>query len=285
MAPKNFQTATIASVGSIQISEQVLRNKFKEHFDEDHVSVIVELLQHFDLCYRLKHNNTVFEFPAFIQTPLDLNKWKPEPNFKLYCGRHLVCTEETDSFPPGFFSRLQVSMSEVLDAEKVLHHFKSNFIVDARCYQCLVQMNTSSTCIALTGRSEGGCVQDCMQLLDTVQTQVGKLVRNVCPTIFLKLMIPSTVDLKNHVQQPFCYSIHELTAGGPGVRIAAGTKESVTDLLYMGDEEYRKANEGVQTKVAYIPLATILQVQELLSDGDIVSALREVATYNMQCHF
>lgn len=271
LAPESFPAARIASVGSAKISEELLRAKFMEHIDEDNIHVIVELLQHFDLCYRLNGGNT-FVFPVLIETALDPGMWKPESNFTKYCGRHLVCTEETDSFPPGFFSRLQVSVSTASVNEKV-HHFKGSFIVDALSYQCLVHMNSFCTSITLTGRSEKECVQDAVQLLDVVQSHIGGLIRNVCPTLFLKLMIPSSVDLKNHAE-PHCYSIHEIVAGGSDMKMVANsssTKETVTDLLYMGDEDYRKAHEGKQTKVAYIPTETILQVQELLSDGEIVS--------------
>ena len=269
LAPESFPAAKIASVGSVKISEEVLQNQFKEHIDEENVPIIIELLQHFDLCYRLKGEDNVFEFPVLIETPLDPNKWKVEANFNRYCGRHLVCAEETDSFPPGFFSRLQVTVSPVLVHEKI-YHFKGSFIIDALSYQCLVQINSSSTAISLTGRSERECIQECILLLDTIQNQIAGLIRIVCPTLFLKLMIPSSVDLRNHIE-PHYYSIHEIIAGLEMIDNTTGVRETVTDLLYMGDEDYRKDHEGKETKVAYIPMETILQVQELLSDGDTVS--------------
>lgn len=272
LAPESFPASSrIASVGSVEISEDILRAKFKEHIDDENLHVIVELLQHFDLCYRLKGTD-VFEFPALIESTLDPKLWKPESNFTQYCGRHLISMEETDSFPPGFFSRLQVSVSTASMTEKI-HHFKGSFVIDAISYQCLVYVNSSSTSITLTGRSEKEHVQDALQLLDSVQSHIGGLVRNVCPTLFLKLMIPSSVDLKNHID-PHYYSIHEIVAGRSDMKMVAnsfGVKETITDLLYMGDEEYRRTHEGKQTKVAYIPTETILQVQELLSDGDTVS--------------
>jgi hypothetical protein len=270
LAPESFPAATIAPVGSFQISEEVLRAKFMEHIDEDNIHVIVEVLQHFELCYRLRGGH-VFEFPALIEAKLDPMMWKPESNFSKYCGRLLICTEETDSFPPGFFSRLQVSISTASVNET--HHFKSSFIIDAFSYQCLVQMDLSNTSVILTVRSGKEYVQDAIQLLDTVQGHIGALIRNVCPTLFLKLMIPSSVDLENHIK-PHYYSIHEIVARGSDMKMVAGnfgTKETIADLLYMGDEDYMRAHQGKQTKVAYIPTEIILQVQELLNDGDTVS--------------
>ena len=272
LAPGGFPAAKLTSVGSAKISEAIIQEKFKEHIDEENVSVIVDLLQNFDLCYRLKGDDTIFEFPALIETPLDIRVWKPEIMFTRYCGRHLLCAGETDSFPPGFFSRLQVSISTASTVEKV-NHFKGSFLVDAISYQCLVQIDTSSTSISLIGRAGSLYAQDSVKLLDSIQAQIGSLIRNVCPTLFLELMIPSSVDLRNHVR-PHCYSIHEIVARGPDAKMTAnskGTDETVTDLLYMGDAEYQKTHEGKKTKLAYIPAEIIVQVQELLRDGDTVS--------------
>lgn len=242
-----------------------------DHADEKDIPVIIELLQHFDLCYRGKVSS-IFEFPAFIERPLDRSLWKSESHFTGYSGRHLVCTEETDTFPPGFFSRLQVLISRVLTQEKI-HHFKGSSVVDALSYQCLVQISPSNSAIDLIGRSGKLFVQECIQLLDLVQSQIAYLNREVCPTIFLDLLIPSSTDLKRHVQ-PRYFSIHEIVSGmSMEANIPTGINESVADLLYLGDEEYQETQEGKQTKVAYIPMETILPVQELLSDGDTVSII------------
>lgn len=270
LAPESFPASKTASVGSMPITEEDLRAKFEEHIDEKNISVIIDLLQHFGLCYRRKGTNSVFVFPTYIDASLGSEKWKPESKFTRYSGRHLVCTEETDTFPPGFFSRLQVSISKTLQQENICH-FKDSILIDALSHQCLIQIDSSNTSISLIGRATGTSVRSSIQLLDLTQGQIASLIREVCPTIFLELKIPSSADMRSHTK-PRYYSIHEIVARRSDVKlVSSNTEETITDLLYMGDGDYQRAHEGKDTKVAYIPIEIILQVQELLNDGDIVS--------------
>lgn len=262
LAPESFPVSKIASVGSVTIPEEVLRARFTDHIDEKHISVIIDLLQHFGLCYLIKGSNRVFEFPTYIEKPIDPELWKPKQKFTRYCGRHLVCTDDTDTFPPGFFSRLQVLMSRALQQEQV-HHFKGSILIDAGSHQCFVKINLASTSISLIGRSGDKNVQSSIQLLDVAQIQIASLIRNVCPTIFLDLKIPSSADLRCHIE-PRYFSIHEIVAQNS----TSDTEESVTDLLYMGDEEYQRDHQGRNTKLAYMPLEIILEVQKQLNDAD-----------------
>ena len=145
LAPESFPVSQIASIGSAEITEQDLQNKFTEHVDKQHIPVILQLLQHFELCHRVRDKD-IFEFPCYITSPLDKERWKPEQRFIAYSGRIFECTDETDSFPPGFFCRLQVQVSEYFKQEKTVH-FKGGFIIDAVTHQCLVTINKQSTSI------------------------------------------------------------------------------------------------------------------------------------------
>ena len=282
LAPESFPVSQIASVGSVTIPEETLRATFaNHHVDEKHVSVIIDLLQHFGLCYRIRGTNNVFEFPTYLKDPLDKSMWQPDPKFSRYCGRLLVCTDETDTFPPGFFSRLQVLISRAVQQEQVFH-FKDCIFIDGAMssYQCLIEMNSASNSISLIGRTEEKHVRDSIRLLDVSQIQIAALIRNVCPTIFLELKIPSSSDLKRH-DPPTYYSIHEIIARKSDAKIVENG-DSITDLLFMGDKCYQKEHQGKNTKVAYMPIELILQVQELLNDGEKVS-LMYVAECLVKC--
>lgn len=274
LAPESFPVSQIASIGSAQISEENLQKKFAEHIDKNDFPVIIDMLQCFDLCYRHHGNSTILEFPAFIKHPLDLKMWKPDARFSCYSGRHLISTEEIDTFPPGFFSRVQVLISRTLKQETV-YHYKDSFVINAGTYQCLVEIDVRATAISIIGRTDRANTTACMGLMDIVQGQVASLVKDVCPTLFINLEIPSSSDLKLHYVQPHYYSIHEIVAG-KSVMINPVTKvtETVTDLLYMGDEEYRRTRTGKLTKIAYIPDEIIQSVQELLSSGEAGEAVR-----------
>ena len=271
LAPESFPLVHKAI--DSQVSEESLEMNLAEHIDKSDIPVIIEMLQHFDLCYRLPGKPEILKFPAFITEPLDQSLWKPDADrFTCYSGRHLVSTEEIDTFPPGFFSRLQVVVSRILWQETI-HHYKDSFLIDRGSRQCLARIDEQSTAISIIGRAENKDTSLCLGLMDHVQNQVAALVKDVCPTLFTTLMIPSSSDLKVHRAQPHYYSIREIVSGS-SLLINPVTKrpDSVSDLLYLGDDEFRRTHSGKQTKIAYIPEEIIGNVQELLSDGDSVSA-------------
>eukprot|EP00731_Ephydatia_muelleri_P039133 Em1135g1a len=83
------------------IKEEVIKARLAEHMDTNHVTVILELLQRFDLCHLDKRKKT-YLFPSFSKL-LRLTLWQPD-NGLHYIGRRLSCEDETDTFPPGFLS-------------------------------------------------------------------------------------------------------------------------------------------------------------------------------------
>ena len=281
LAPESFPVVQIASIGSAQISEVDLQKKFAQHIDKNDFPVIISMLQYFDLCYRLHSDNTMLEFPVFIKHPLDPSLWKPDNKFTCYSGRHLVSTEETDLFPPGFFPRLQVVISRALK-QATVYHFKDSFLIDAGTRQCLVQIAVHATAVNIVGRTERVDTIACIGLMDLVQGQVAALVKDICPTLFTNLKIPSSSDLKLHRVRPHYYSIHEIVAGDSFlINPTTEVTESVTDLLYMGDEEYSRNHAGLLTKIAYIPDRIICGVQELLGNGESVSFSQRMKLHSL----
>ena len=252
-----------------------MQQKFTEHVDKQHIPIILQLLQHFELCHRVRDKD-IFEFPCYISSDLNPELWKPEPRFLAYSGRQFECTDETDSFPPGFFCRLQVQVSEYFRQEKPIH-FKGGFIVDAKTYQCLVTINEQSTSITLVGRIQKGHSHNCIQLMDHIQTMIAVLTRDMCPTIFLNLKILSSSDLRQHRSHPHQYTIHTviaaLTSDEIVTNMVTNSLESATDLLYLGDKDFQKSHSGLQMKVSYIPEEIIIKAQELLQDGVKVNTI------------
>jgi len=272
LAPESFPLVHKAI--DPEVSEESLERILAEHIDKSDIPVIIEMLQHFDLCYRLPGANSGnLKFPAFITDALDPSLWKQDADrFTCYSGRHLVSTEKIDTFPPGFFSRLQVLVSRILRHETV-HHFKDSFLIDGSTRQCLATIDEHSTAITIIGRAENKDTSLCLGLMDHVQNQVAALVKDVCPTLFITLQIPSSSDLKVHCAQPHYYSIREIVSGSSLlINPITNRPDSVSDLLYLGNEEFRRTHSGKQTKIAYIPEEIIEKVQELLSDGDCVSS-------------
>ena len=287
LAPGNFPKASLTRVGSHRIRKETVQRQLSQCLERNHISIIIQLLQNFDLCHHDKENDELC-FPAFLTEGLDPNLWKPDAAFEGYTGRRLVCSDITDTFPPGFFSRLQVQILNSLRSEKV-YLFKGSVLVDGNGYQCLVEILTPTTAtpsslkqhrvtyssaITLKGRAVKGQVFSCSQLLDLVQTMIAQLVRVACPTIFLDLEVLSSSDLKAHAPEPSCYTIYEVISAESRnqevVNSVTGVRDSPLDLLYFGDKVLQKTSSGRNMKVAYLSEDIVQRIEELLVDGDKV---------------
>ena len=275
LAPGSFPVSRIASIGSSRVPIDVLQHKFSEHIDAQHIPIIIELLQHFDLCRQLKSNGLLeLEFPSLLSDTISSTEfWQRSSDFK-YSGRRLVCADDTDSFPPGFFCRLQVQVSNVFKQDNI-SLFNGSFLVVRNGFESLVKINDCSTAIDLIGRATVSCTGVCYQLLDQIHGILSKLIREACPTVFLKLQIISAVDLEMHTDQPCCFAVGDVIAATSTdkdiVNEQTGCCESAIDLLYFGDSSLQKLNSGIYTKIAYIPEDVILKLQDLLEDGENVS--------------
>ena len=272
LAPGNFPVAHIATTRSTQISEEILQSMFTKPIDQNHIPIIIELLQYFEICHRHKSSG-LYEFPSFITDALERKLWKHEQRFVAYCGRRHVCADVTDAFPPGFFPRLQVQVSGAFLQEK-LFLFKGSFIVDVADHQCLVSINANSTFIDLICRTQVGSARSCLLLVDTIQNMIANLIRDFCPTIFLHLRILSCSDLILHRNEPHSYPVNEvISLNSKGESITnqvTNAHETLVDLLYLGDVSLQKSQSGKNMKVAYIPEDIISKIQELLEDDDKV---------------
>lgn len=275
-------------MGSHEISKEVVQQKLAQFLDQQHIHIIIQLLQDFDLCHYNRDTSKLY-FPAFLTDTLNPDLWRRDAQYEAYIGRRLVCSDVTDSFPPGFFSRLQVQVLYSLRSEHV-YLFKESFLVEGTGYQCLVDISVPaiisthhvarqrdtaySSAVTIKARARKGHLPSCCQHLDLIQTMIAKLVRVACPTVFLDLLILSSSDLKAHSPDPYCYTIYEVISaesrGQEVVNELTGFKDSPLDLLYLGDEDIRKTSSGRNTKVAYLSEDIVQRIEALLVDGEKV---------------
>ena len=289
LAPESFPKAkaSLTRVGSHEIAKEVVQTKLAQFLDPHHISIIIQLLRDFDLCHYDRDNDTLC-FPAFLTNNLDPSLWTRDAEYRSYIGRRLVCSDMTDSFPPGFFSRLQVQVLNSLRSEQI-HLFKGSFLVKGGGYQCLVSISVPAkasppatmqrknslnyrSAITIQARASEGHLFSCYQNLDLIQTMIAQLVRVSCPTVFLDLLILSTSDLKAHSPNPYAYSIYEVisaeSSGDEVVNEVTGFRDSPLDLLYLGDDSIRKISNGRHLKVAFLPEDIVERIEALLVDGN-----------------
>ena len=288
LAPESFPKAkaALSRVGSYEIAKEVVQTKLSQFLDPQHIHIIIQLLRDFDLCHYNRETDKLC-FPAFLMDELNPSLWTRDARYQSYIGRRLVCSDMTDSFPPGFFSRLQVQVLNSLRSERV-HLFRGSFVVEGTGYQCLVSINVPAaglptamvrrrnalnyrSAITIQARASQGHLFSCSQNLDLIQTMIAQLVRVACPTIFLDLLILSTSDLNAHSPNPHAYTIFEVISAESSeeevVNEATGFRDSPLDLLYLGDESVRKTSTGRNRKVAYLSEDIVERIEALLVDG------------------
>lgn len=288
LAPENFPKAkaSLSYLGIHEIPTETVQEKLSQYLNSQHIQIIIQLLKDFDLCHHNRDTDKLC-FPAFLKESLDPHLWGRDAAYESYIGQCLVCSDMTDSFPPGFFSRLQVQVMNSLRSERI-HLFKGSFLVEGSGYQCLVSINTPASssaalrqrnttyghAITMKARASKQHTFSCLQHLHLIQTMIAQLVRVACPTIFLDLHILSSSDLKAHSPEPYCYTIYEVISAqsseGSVTNRLTHAQEYPLDLLYLGDDAIRKSNSGRHTRVAYLSEDIVQRIEALLVDGDNV---------------
>lgn len=270
LAPEGFPQAQIAPLQAPTIKEEVIKARLAEHMDTNHVTVILELLQRFDLCHLDKRKKT-YLFPSFSKENFDVTLWMPD-NGLHYIGRQLSCVDDTDTFPPGFLSRLQVQIYKLLQMDQTMHMFWNCFVVEVSGYQCLVKLSDKSKVLDIVGRAKDTHSRACLALMDMVQGAVAALIKSSCPTVFLSTKVISSSDLQAHVDDPNIYTINEVIREESVVNNRSGKMESLVDLLYFGDQSLRSSYSSQHTPISHIRGEDVEKLEELLDDGEKVCA-------------
>ena len=263
----------------MELTGSTIRGLLASHVDQKYIEIILTLLQNFDLCYKKKgcnqdDNDEVYVFPSLMEVPFDAQLWQPDRYFTAYVGRQLVCLESTDVFPPGFFAYLQAHVAKQCEA---VHIWRDSLLVNCDTHQALVQMNTAKTSVRLVGRACPSSAHACLKLLDQIHGNVGSLVKNLCPTIFLETKILSSSDLRlcnydGSGREPHSYGVSEVfdaDSRGEGVENPhTKERETLEELIFFGDRELKRSQGGRETKVAHMSREIVDKVQELLQDNE-----------------
>lgn len=266
LAPEGFPQAQIAPLQAPTIKEDVIKAQLAKYMDNNHVNVILELLQRFDLCH-LDRRKKTYLFPSFSKECFDHSLWQPD-NGLHYIGRRLSCEDETDTFPPGFLSRLQVQVYKLLQMDQTMHMFSNNFLVEVGGYQCLVKLSEKSKVLDIVGRTKDTHTQACLALIDMVQGAVAALIKTSCPTVFLNIKVISCSDLQAHSDDPIIYTTNEVIRAESVVNNRSGKMESLVDLLYFGNQSLKSSYSLQHTPISHIREEDIEKLEELLDDGE-----------------
>ena len=271
LAPQTYPSSL--SFGNSCVSEQDITSQLLACTDRFHSTVVLQLLHHFELCFKSRNKPGMLEFPFLLPANETNNVWSSDTRFQSYIGRALTCCNESDFLPPGFISTLQVQVSSSLQMED-LHFFRNALIVNCRTYQCLMKLGTDNCSIEFIGRIiNRESAVNCLNLVDQVQSLMNKQSRLMCPSVFFNWSILSATDLQDHVSFPQRYSIslvidvdrHGSTLWNNRKRVS----ETPVQVMFFGDEKIKEKESRRNAKVIFLQDSLFEKLELLLADQPV----------------
>lgn len=207
---------------------------------------VARIFEHFEMC-SCNSDEAVYEFPCLMRTEPLYGMWVKDPNFVLYAGLYLECSDTI--FSPGLFPRVQVlarknfgqEPSEESD-EQELTLWSNGIKFSQSEVEVLVEMKEPNRRISIVvrGRKDWGlkCHSTLQQFYNFIMDTVLAYNPGTCTTT--RLLSPK--QLAEHARNPVCYSVVQVfdaeRGGGGRVRDeVSGVEESIEDVICCGCEE------------------------------------------------
>ncbi|XP_070581720.1 death-associated protein kinase 1-like isoform X2 [Ptychodera flava] len=175
------------------------RSDFEKVFDGlADIDMLIDLLCEMELLYG--DTDMSYIVPGLLQNVMPEHKWQIDQIKKIYYGRRLQCRNDTDSFSPGMFPRLQTRLGRhfrCLNCPKV--SLWKNGIKICHNVECLVYMTKGWRAIHVCVRAEKEEeIGECHKMLELVTDYVYHMVNICCPGTSIDCHILSSHSLRNH---------------------------------------------------------------------------------------
>lgn len=203
-APPTDSSSPLRAYETHALTEEQITSSFPSCNNHFYSSLIMELLQHFEVCSKVRGNPTLYHFPnLFNNNSVTTNDiWsKGHTSFPTHIGRRLLIIDETEYFPPGLFLRLQALLVTLTTPTQSVHFNERSVVIDSPQFQVCVKISLDELSIDLIGRISNNeddhfqQASNCLQLIDQIQGQIVKVTRGVCPSVFLQWAFLSAKEL------------------------------------------------------------------------------------------
>ncbi|XP_070562304.1 death-associated protein kinase 1-like [Ptychodera flava] len=175
---------------------------FKDFADIDS---LIGLLQELELLFEVTINTAAgtdisYIIPGLLENEIPEDQWKQDLTKKIYYGRRFQCRNETDSFSPGLFPRLQTRLERHFrDLENPTQGIWKNGIKICCNVEGLIYMTKGWRAIHLCVRAEREEeIGECYKMLESVTDDVYDVINTCCPGTNIDVHILSVNSLKNH---------------------------------------------------------------------------------------
>ncbi|XP_070546736.1 death-associated protein kinase 1-like [Ptychodera flava] len=228
-----------------------LYGEIKQIFEEDwDVDRVFRLLEKFEILYeeysdsshRSKSTEKRYVITGMLDDCMPPSKWQKEPSKEIYYGRRIECHDDTDSFSPGLFPRLQTRLYHTFEKiGRTPSDIWKNGIKVCDEVEGLVYMPKGWKAIHICVRAERReDIKACHNLLDKLMNTIEDVLDISCPGTNVDRYILSSRSLRNHVD-PECvryYTIETIVAAEKHTRRVYdeqfGDEEKLEDLLCVG---------------------------------------------------
>ncbi|XP_070546803.1 death-associated protein kinase 1-like [Ptychodera flava] len=175
---------------------------FKDFADIDS---LVDLLKELELLFEVSINTAEgtelrYVIPGLLENEIPEDQWKQDLTKKIYYGRRFQCRDDTDSFSPGLFPRLQTRLERHFrDLENPTKGIWKNGSKICCNVEGLVYMTKGWRAIHLCVRAEREEeIGECYKMLESVTDDVYDVINTCCPGTNIDVHVLSVNSLKNH---------------------------------------------------------------------------------------
>ncbi|XP_070549568.1 death-associated protein kinase 1-like [Ptychodera flava] len=252
-------------------SRREIDEVFSDFADTDLLS---QLLKIFELVFEADHSPTesvgdiMYIAPALLDEDMPESQWRMDPTKQIYFGRRIQCRDETDSFSPGLFPRLQARLyNHFRDLGQTPSGIWKNGIKVCHVVECLVYMTRGWRAIHICVRAKDEkYIGDCHNLMEKVFEDIEDVLEICCPGSDIESRVLSAHSLRTHIEpdEAKFYSVQKiLDAEVKGVNVydeEGGEEEETTDLLCAGYDPIVLRARGYDCDVKWMKHETLEKI-------------------------
>ncbi|XP_070550821.1 death-associated protein kinase 1-like [Ptychodera flava] len=179
---------------------------FSDFADTD---LLLNLLKIFELVIEAHRNPSVrdsdvqFIAPALLDADMPKSQWRMDLSKQIYFGRRIQCRDETDSFSPGLFPRLQARLyNHFRDLGQTPSGIWMNGIKVCHVVECLVYMTRGWRAIHICVRAKDEeNIGDCHILMEKVFGDIEDVLEICCPGSNIESRVLSAHSLRSDIDR------------------------------------------------------------------------------------
>ena len=247
LSPENSVIPQLKSMtGRVSLQE------IKRVFPQWNALSIVNLFQHFELCYPKERDEDIYVFPCLVKMQSVFGLWEKDPAMIVYAGIRLVTANEVDILTPSVFPLIQCRLRKIFKDDfddQELTIWSDGLKCCRGEVEILVSLEEQESAVVIKVRGSKDSQRECYSLLHQFYSVVQLALSDAIPGADVITEILSSKYLSEH-KPNFSYSPQFIFKAerSNGLVIHPDNpslKEHIVDLLCCGCQELLLAAKSV----------------------------------------